>query len=120
MHSASIGITNLFIYLLRLLFLSRYTGLSEKNKNNTVTKTQKIALPGSFFVFVLYWALVFNGSFNLISVFTHGVNFVVMAMDTLFSRQPLRMSHWFYFEVYVLVGTPFLNASPTTPHAIHL
>ena len=42
---------------------------------------QSVSLPGSFFVFVLYWGLVFDGTLKAISTCTHGVNFVAMMVD---------------------------------------
>ena len=48
---------------------------------------QSIALPGAFFVTALYWALVFNGTLHMSTPFTHGVNFLLMVIDVIFSRQ---------------------------------
>ena len=42
---------------------------------------QSVSLPGSFFVAVLYWGLVFDGTLKAVSTFTHGVNFVAMMVD---------------------------------------
>lgn len=50
---------------------------------------QNIMMPISFMVFLLYWTLVFSGSYSAISVLTHGVNFAVMIFDALINRQPL-------------------------------
>jgi hypothetical protein len=65
--------------------------------------TRALCLPGSFLVFVLYWGLVFDGTIHLISVFTHGVNFIVMLIDTIINRQQLRMTHWLYFQCFTIL-----------------
>ena len=45
---------------------------------------QAIILPGSFCIFVMYWALVFNpDKFMFLSTLTHGLNFIVMLADYL-------------------------------------
>ena len=57
-------------------------------------------------MFVLYWLLVFPfnpKAASALSVFTHGVNFVVMLLDGWLSRQPYLISHGVYFLAYCLV-----------------
>ena len=61
---------------------------------------QGVALPGSFLIFVLYWALVFDGSLHPISPFTHGVNFAIMAVDQSLSNQPMYLLHTVFFMIY--------------------
>ena len=63
---------------------------------------QGIALPGSFLIFVLYWGLVYDGSLHAISVFTHGVNFLIMAADQILSKQPMYLVHGAIFFAYAL------------------
>ena len=57
-------------------------------------------------MFVLYWLLVFPfnpKAASALSVFTHGVNFVVMLLDGWLSRQSYLISHGVYFLAYCLV-----------------
>lgn len=58
-----------------------------------------VSLPGTFMVFVMYWGLVYPYSTSLaaISVMTHGVNFLVMVVDTFVSKQPYYLLHSIYF-----------------------
>jgi len=63
---------------------------------------QGIILPGSFMIFAMYWGLVFNGTVHAVSVFTHGVNFVVMAADFLVGSQPYLLLHGLYFFGFAL------------------
>jgi len=58
---------------------------------------QGVIVPGSFVVFVLYWALVFSGTVYFISVLVHGVNFIVQMADFLASQQPYLLLHGVYF-----------------------
>ena len=56
----------------------------------TCAVARGVALPGSFLVFVLYWALVFpymTGPLHPLSVLTHGANFLVMVADMVITRQ---------------------------------
>eukprot|EP00933_Yihiella_yeosuensis_P036613 TRINITY_DN30376_c4_g1_i1.p1 TRINITY_DN30376_c4_g1~~TRINITY_DN30376_c4_g1_i1.p1 ORF type:complete len:324 (-),score=42.98 TRINITY_DN30376_c4_g1_i1:519-1490(-) len=62
-----------------------------------------IVLPGSFLVFALYWGLVFDGNLHAISVCTHGVNFVVMALDAFVNAQSFKLAHGAYFYIYAIV-----------------
>ena len=61
---------------------------------------QAVCLPSTFFVFVLYWGLVFDGDLHLISCFTHGANFAVMLLDSLCSGFPVLLAHGLYFLLY--------------------
>lgn len=65
--------------------------------------TFAIALPGSFLVFALYWGLVFDGKLYILSVFTHGVNFVVMALDAFVNAQSFKLAHGAYFYIFAIV-----------------
>ena len=65
-----------------------------------------VVLPASFLVFALYWLLVFPyrpSSVGALSVFVHGVNFLVMLLDGWLSRQPHLISHVVYFLAYVVL-----------------
>ena len=55
----------------------------------------------SFFVFVLYWALVYDGgTIHALSVFTHGVNFLVALADCLVAGIPMRLvQFWLPFVI---------------------
>jgi hypothetical protein len=64
---------------------------------------QAVCLPSTFFVFVLYWGLVFDGTFHLLSAFTHGVNFFVMMADAWTSGFPMLLAHAVYFVIYALL-----------------
>jgi len=67
---------------------------------------QDIAIPGTFLVFVLYWALVVPTKTEpptLISYFTHGVNFLVMLVDVYVSRQPYYLLHGIYIGILGLL-----------------
>jgi len=53
---------------------------------------QVIMLPVSLLIVALYWGLVWDGSTtDVLTVVTHGVNFVLMLVDLFASRQPLRL-----------------------------
>lgn len=82
---------------------------------------QAIQIPGTFLVFVLYWLLVFTGSFaNFVSPLTHGVNFVVAVVDFYLSKQPMYTAHvlWFfgYACLYCLWNVIFWGSGATTCH----
>jgi hypothetical protein len=62
-----------------------------------------IVLPASFFVFVLYWGLVFSGELKVLSCLTHGLNFVVMALDSAVGSMPYLLLHGIWFMLYCLV-----------------
>ncbi|KAJ1447470.1 hypothetical protein M885DRAFT_542630 [Pelagophyceae sp. CCMP2097] len=64
---------------------------------------QAIALPGSFLIMCLYWLLVFDGKLHAVSVFTHGVNFLIMAFDQAFSNQPMFLVHGLIFVAYAVL-----------------
>jgi len=71
---------------------------------------QDILLPLTFFVFSLYFLLVLpaeGGNLKALSVFTHGVNFVIMLLDMLLSRQPYYLLHGFYVAFFVAGYTIF-------------
>lgn len=54
---------------------------------------QSVTYVISFFIFVLYWTLVYNGTtLHAISVFTHGVNFMVAFVDLLLAGLPCRLA----------------------------
>lgn len=59
-----------------------------------------IILPGSFMIFVMYWGLVFDGTLYFVSVLTHGLNFIVMALDTIVGRMPYLLLHGLYFFIF--------------------
>ena len=61
---------------------------------------QAVCLPSTFFVFVLYWGLVFDGELQAIACFTHGVNFAVMMADAYASGFPVLLAHALYFMIY--------------------
>jgi len=61
---------------------------------------QAVCLPSTFFVFVLYWGLVFDGELQAIACFTHGVNFAVMMADAYASGFPILLAHALYFMIY--------------------
>lgn len=55
---------------------------------------QPAVLVGSFLVFAMYWALLYDGgAVEAISVVTHGVNFGVMLVDFAICRQPFYLAH---------------------------
>jgi hypothetical protein len=65
---------------------------------------QDILLPLTFFVFILYFALILpaaGGSPKAISFFTHGANFVIMLLDMLLSRQPYYLLHGVYVAFFL-------------------
>jgi len=64
---------------------------------------QDVALPGSFVVFLLYWLLVFEPPLKLLSCLTHGLNFLVMAVDVVLSCQPFYLLHGAYFAAYCAI-----------------
>jgi hypothetical protein len=64
---------------------------------------QAAVLPMTFFVFVLYWALVFDGTVRTLSVLTHGVNFAVMMIDSFASGFPLLLAHLLYFFAFMII-----------------
>lgn len=60
-----------------------------------------IVLPASFMVFAMYWGLVFSGPpVYVVSVMTHGANFVVMFADFLVGNTPYLLLHGLYFFAY--------------------
>jgi len=56
-----------------------------------------IILPGSFMIFMMYWGLVFDGTLHFVAVLTHGLNFIVMALDAAVGRMPYLLLHGLYF-----------------------
>jgi len=62
-----------------------------------------VLVPGTFLVFVMYWALVFDGSVGNTTVWTHGVNFFVQLADLLVGSQPYLLLHGCYFFAYCLL-----------------
>lgn len=62
-----------------------------------------IAYPASFFVTVMFWLLVFDPPLHALSVFTHGVNYLIMLADVILSSQPYRLAHGLYFILYAIV-----------------
>merc|ERR1712113_504717 len=72
-----------------------------------------IALPMTFAIVVLYWGLVFNGNVTVLSVCTHGLNFLVMFLDSLVGRMPYLLLHGLYFG---LAGFAYLAWS-AVPYA---
>lgn len=72
----------------------------------------------SFFVFVLYWALVYDGgTIHALSVFTHGVNFLVALADCLVAGIPMRLvQFWLPFVIsstYVIFSVVYDLAGGT-------
>lgn len=62
-----------------------------------------ILLPATFMVFALYWGLVWTGpEVKAVSVCTHGVNFLLQAIDTTLSSHPRFLLHGIYFFMYGL------------------
>lgn len=67
---------------------------------------QCVALPASFFVVVGYWSFVYDYSDTtplLISLCTHGLNFVIVAGDVALSAQPYYIVHSVFFLAYLYV-----------------
>jgi len=62
-----------------------------------------IAYPASFFVTVMFWLLVFEPPLKAFSVFTHGVNYLIMLADVILSSQPYRLAHGLYFILYAII-----------------
>lgn len=62
----------------------------------------------SFLVFFLYWVLLYDpadGAPAVLSVVTHGVNFVLALLDFAYGRRPLNIAHiWVPFTFAVLYG----------------
>jgi len=93
--------------LFYLVLVATLTGLAlygtdvEDGKGDETPHFVRIALAmqavtyiASFFVFVLYWALVYDGGTLLaLSYFTHGVNFLVALADFLLAGLPMRVAH---------------------------
>lgn len=86
---------------------------------------QVITLPVSLLIVALYWALVWDGSAtDVLTVLTHGLNFILMLVDLFASRQPLRLIQvmWpvifgfiyvlFSYVYYVVGGTYEDGKSP--------
>lgn len=73
---------------------------------------QSSVLPISFFVCILYWALVYDPDKGLgvLSVLMHGLNFVLAFADMLLCRQPMYLCHIFLPLAY---GEP---RTATAPH----
>ena len=62
-----------------------------------------LQVPATFVVAAFYWILVYpSNTYALkpLSVFTHGVNFVVSFLDMWLSRQPFHFSHGLLFCTY--------------------
>mmetsp|Transcript_63085 Transcript_63085/g.168496 ORF Transcript_63085/g.168496 Transcript_63085/m.168496 type:complete len:271 (-) Transcript_63085:130-942(-) len=71
---------------------------------------QDLAIPGSFLVFLLYWALVYperTSDPSALSYFTHGVNFVLQLLDMFLSRQPYYLLHGIYIAIFGTVYVAF-------------
>ena len=111
-----------FIYLtnwgliIQIIYLSLavYTTYRSKTFHHTHTSelplfvklmwlSYSIILPGSFMIFAMYWLLVFDGTFHPISILSHGLNFIVMALDTFFGSQPYLLFHGIYFISFAVV-----------------
>lgn len=59
-----------------------------------------IMLPGSFLIFLMYWGFVFSagaGALRILSMLTHGYNFLAMAVDSAVSSTPYLLLHGIYF-----------------------
>lgn len=82
---------------------------------------QGLALPTAFFVTVLYWLLVFDGTVHTETVWVHGVNFLVVLIDVVASRQPICLLHAAYFlaygSVYLLWTLLYYHAGGVDCHA---
>jgi len=65
---------------------------------------QDLTLSASFLVFLLYWTLIYDGGTpRPITPFTHGYNFLAMAIDQLLTNQPVRPWHFVYFIGYAVL-----------------
>lgn len=76
----------------------------------TMWVLQDIVIPGSFLVFVLYWALVVpekTEPVQPLGYFTHGVNFVMQMLDVFLSRQPYHLLHGIYIAILGVVYISF-------------
>lgn len=64
---------------------------------------QSVTYIASFFVFILYWVLVYDGSgTSALSIVTHGVNFLVAFVDFLIAGLPFKLVHVWAPLVYGL------------------
>lgn len=64
----------------------------------------EVLLPSTFLVFALYWGLVWTGpEVKVVSVLTHGVNFLLQATDMTFSSQPKFLLHGIYPFLYSMI-----------------
>lgn len=69
---------------------------------------QGLALPCSALVVIVFWLFVvdFEQPPALYSVFTHGVNFILVGTDVFISNQPFLLLHGLYFVILaVIYGT---------------
>eukprot|EP00511_Aplanochytrium_stocchinoi_P006768 CAMPEP_0204841246 /NCGR_PEP_ID=MMETSP1346-20131115/41342_1 /ASSEMBLY_ACC=CAM_ASM_000771 /TAXON_ID=215587 /ORGANISM="Aplanochytrium stocchinoi, Strain GSBS06" /LENGTH=370 /DNA_ID=CAMNT_0051979269 /DNA_START=51 /DNA_END=1163 /DNA_ORIENTATION=- len=64
-----------------------------------------IILPGSFIILALYWFAVFEpgNTVNAMGVFVHGINFLIMAFDSILSSTPYLLLHGLYLFIFGLV-----------------
>mmetsp|Transcript_27545 Transcript_27545/g.55443 ORF Transcript_27545/g.55443 Transcript_27545/m.55443 type:complete len:321 (+) Transcript_27545:143-1105(+) len=63
-----------------------------------------VCLPGTFFVMGVYWQLIYKGgTLKAVNFMTHGVNFVIMVLDMIFSRQSYPLAHGVYFLLYAII-----------------
>lgn len=82
---------------------------------------QDLLLPMTFFVFVLYFALVMDWSkppaFPYREYFEHGLNFIIMMLDVFLSRKPVYLLHglhFFFFAMTYVVFTIIYHAANGT------
>mmetsp|Transcript_21020 Transcript_21020/g.62169 ORF Transcript_21020/g.62169 Transcript_21020/m.62169 type:complete len:271 (-) Transcript_21020:258-1070(-) len=68
---------------------------------------QDIILPISFMIFLMYWTLVFSGTIFPVSIATHGINFLLVVVDQLINRQPLRLLSIIFPAMFSLVYLVF-------------
>jgi hypothetical protein len=59
-----------------------------------------IAYPSTFSVMLLFWGLGLSAPTQALTIFTHGVNFLMMFVDVILSSQPYYIMHAVYFIIY--------------------
>eukprot|EP00300_Choanocystis_sp_HF-7_P030523 c39377_g1_i1.p1 GENE.c39377_g1_i1~~c39377_g1_i1.p1 ORF type:complete len:662 (+),score=135.61 c39377_g1_i1:89-2074(+) len=66
---------------------------------------QGLALPGSLLVMLAFWLFVVDFTFppQLFMIFTHGVNFLLLFLDTFINNQPFLLLHGLYFVLLSVV-----------------
>lgn len=103
---------SLIIEVVHLAFAAYTTGAGRYREAKSPTPwfakatwvLQDIMLSASVLVFLLYWTLVYGGGTpRPLTPFTHGYNFIAMAIDQILTNQPVRPWHFVYFIAYAIL-----------------